>query len=90
MMISSAIKRIKEIAQKNAGETVLLTFYPHPRMVLFPEDKSLRLLNTQEEKIELLFELADVYDDYEEFDKVFDHHSFLINGSRHLKPQAFH
>ncbi|MDQ3846048.1 MAG: tetratricopeptide repeat protein [Bacteroidota bacterium] len=25
-----------------------------------------------EEKIELLFELADVYDDYEEFDKVFD------------------
>ncbi|WP_430898773.1 MULTISPECIES: tetratricopeptide repeat protein [unclassified Paraflavitalea] len=25
-----------------------------------------------EEKIELLFELADVYDDYEEFDKIFD------------------
>ncbi len=25
-----------------------------------------------EEKLELLFELADVYDDYEEFDKVFD------------------
>ena len=25
-----------------------------------------------EEKVELLFELADVYDDYEEFDKVFD------------------
>ena len=25
-----------------------------------------------EERIELLFELADVYDDYEEFDKVFD------------------
>jgi len=29
-------------------------------------------LFTGEEKIELLFELADVYDDYEEFDKVFD------------------
>jgi hypothetical protein len=25
-----------------------------------------------DERIELLFELADVYDDYEEFDKVFD------------------
>jgi len=30
------------------------------------------LLFEGEEKIELLFELADVYDDYEEFDKVFD------------------
>jgi tetratricopeptide (TPR) repeat protein len=29
-------------------------------------------LFTGEEKIELLFELTDVYDDYEEFDKVFD------------------
>jgi hypothetical protein len=25
-----------------------------------------------EERLDLLFELADVYDDYEEFDKVFD------------------
>src|ERR1700733_6297246 len=30
------------------------------------------LLFDGEEKIDLLFELADVYDDYEEFDKVFD------------------
>ena len=30
------------------------------------------LLFEGEEKIELLFELADVYDDYEDFDKVFD------------------
>jgi len=30
------------------------------------------LLFDGEERIELLFELADVYDDYEEFDKVFD------------------
>ncbi len=30
------------------------------------------LLFNGEEKIDLLFELADVYDDYEEFDKVFD------------------
>ncbi len=31
-----------------------------------------------EEKIELLFELADVYDDYEEFDKVFDCLSVIL------------
>lgn len=48
------ISRLKEIAQENDGETVLLTFYPHPRMVLFPDDNELELLNTQQEKIELL------------------------------------
>ncbi|MES2590283.1 MAG: bifunctional riboflavin kinase/FAD synthetase [Bacteroidota bacterium] len=48
------ISRLKEAAKEENGETVLLTFYPHPRMVLFPEDNELKLLNTQEEKIELL------------------------------------
>jgi riboflavin kinase / FMN adenylyltransferase len=48
------INRLKEIAVKEEGETVLLTFFPHPRMVLYPDDNSLRLINTQEEKIELL------------------------------------
>jgi len=41
-------------ASETDGETVLLTFWPHPRMVLQPEDDSLRLLNTVEEKIEVL------------------------------------
>jgi riboflavin kinase/FMN adenylyltransferase len=48
------ITRLKEVANENNGETVLLTFYPHPRMVLFPDDNELKLLNTQQEKIELL------------------------------------
>lgn len=48
------ISRLKEVAQKHQGETVLLTFYPHPRMVLFPDDNELKLLNTQQEKIQLL------------------------------------
>jgi len=48
------IQRLKEIAGQNGGETVLLTFYPHPRMVLFPDDNELKLLSTQEEKIKLL------------------------------------
>ena len=48
------ISRLKDVAQKHQGETVLLTFYPHPRMVLFPEDNELKLLNTQQEKIQLL------------------------------------
>lgn len=48
------IDRLKQVAQKNDGETVLLTFSPHPRMVLFPDDNDLKLLNTLEEKKALL------------------------------------
>ncbi len=48
------IARLKDVAADEAGETVLLTFYPHPRMVLFPDDNELKLLSTQEEKIQLL------------------------------------
>lgn len=47
-------KRLREIAKKEKGETVLLTFYPHPRMILFPDDHQLKLLTTEEEKIRLL------------------------------------
>ncbi len=48
------ISRLKDVAKQEDGETVLLTFYPHPRMVLFPDDNELQLINTQAEKIELL------------------------------------
>lgn len=48
------IDRLKEISNNQNGETVLLTFSPHPRMVLFPDDHNLQLINTLEEKIKLL------------------------------------
>ena len=48
------IGRLKEVAKQTDGETLLLTFFPHPRMVLFPDDDSLKLINTLSEKIELL------------------------------------
>lgn len=47
-------------------------------LALDEQEQAVRLLEDAltsfdgEEKLELLFELADVYDDYEEFDKVFD------------------
>jgi len=50
------LKRLKEVARKNHGETVLLTYWPHPRLVLYPEETDLKLLNTFEEKAELLRE----------------------------------
>ena len=46
--------RLREIASRNFGETVVLTYWPHPRLVLHPEDEDLKLLNTFEEKAELL------------------------------------
>jgi riboflavin kinase / FMN adenylyltransferase len=48
--------RVNEIASKHAGESVVLTYWPHPRLVLHPEDETLKLLNTFEEKAALLKE----------------------------------
>ena len=48
------IARLKEIAKEQNGETVLFTFAPHPRIVLFPDDNGLEMINTEQEKIELL------------------------------------
>ena len=47
------LDRLMEVAKKSNGESVLLTFFPHPRMVLQPES-DLKLINTIDEKIELL------------------------------------
>jgi len=52
----TVIKRLKEIAQKHDGETVIFTFHTHPRLVTSPNETNLRLLTTLEEKIRL-FEL---------------------------------
>ncbi len=48
------ISRLHEIAKIVNGSVVVLTFYPHPRMVLYPDDHNLFLLHTLEEKIEAL------------------------------------
>lgn len=50
------LSRLREIAHNHNGETVVITFWPHPRLVLHPEDTSLKLLNTFEEKAERLKE----------------------------------
>jgi riboflavin kinase/FMN adenylyltransferase len=50
------IKQLKEEAKKIGGETVFITFDPHPRMVVASEKHDIKLLNTLNEKIELLEE----------------------------------
>ena len=45
------INQLNEEAEKINGESVLFTFYPHPRMVLYPESHGIKLIQTQEEKL---------------------------------------
>lgn len=50
------LQRLRKLAAETDGETVLITFHPHPRKVLYPETsgKELYLINSQREKINLL------------------------------------
>ena len=52
------ISRIKEVAEDIGGETVILTFFPHPRMIIHPEDQNLKMINTMYEKAALLEQLG--------------------------------
>ncbi|MDG1725191.1 MAG: bifunctional riboflavin kinase/FAD synthetase [Bacteroidia bacterium] len=49
-ILSHVVSEAREID----GVSVLLTFYPHPRLVLYPDDNELKLLTTIEEKVELV------------------------------------
>jgi len=50
------LNRLNNLSEKYDGESVLITFDPHPRKVLYPETagKDLKLINSQEEKLYLL------------------------------------
>ena len=49
-ILKDMVKTAKEIG----GETVVITFYPHPRQVLNINAANLRFITTQEEKLQLL------------------------------------
>jgi riboflavin kinase/FMN adenylyltransferase len=51
------IKRLIEKAKEVGGETVLLTFWPHPRLIISPNENNLKLLTTIDEKTEILEKL---------------------------------
>lgn len=48
------LRRIRKLAEAYEGESVVITLWPHPRFVLQPENRELRLLTSLEEKIELI------------------------------------
>ena len=53
------IQRLNVLADEFDSESVVISFYPHPRSVIYPKDKSLKLLSSLEEKI-ALFESLEV------------------------------
>ena len=48
------LARLREITTASAGESVVITFWPHPRTVVSSDSSNLKLLSTIDEKIELL------------------------------------
>ena len=50
----SIISNLNSYAKEINGESVLLTFHPHPRHILFPDDNKMRLLTTILERSRLL------------------------------------
>lgn len=48
------LENLKQAATEQNGETVVITFWPHPRWIVDHEEYDLKLLNTLEEKKELL------------------------------------
>ncbi len=64
------MEQLVATAQENNANSVLLTFFPHPRMVL-QKDNSLKLINTIAEKIEILEKTGLDYLIIHPFDKDF-------------------
>ena len=48
------IRRMVDLAEENNGETIVVTFYPHPRLVLDPVSSELKFITTEKKKYELL------------------------------------
>ena len=52
------LNKLIEAANEMDGQALLLSFFPHPRVVLNPDAGDLRLINTLDEKISLLDKLG--------------------------------
>jgi riboflavin kinase/FMN adenylyltransferase len=54
----SILQRLKHVAWEKRGESVMVTFWPHPRTVLGRNRRKIRLLSSMDEKIILLERLG--------------------------------
>ena len=75
------IETLVSEARKRGEESLVLTFWPHPRIVLQDDAMELRLLNTAEEKLELLKGLGIDRVEQMEFTKEFS----MMNTEQYLR-----
>jgi riboflavin kinase/FMN adenylyltransferase len=52
------IRQLVAKAKADHGESVILTFFPHPRLIIDPENQDLKMINTINEKAEILKSLG--------------------------------
>lgn len=50
------IDKLNHIAKQINGKSVMITFHPHPRQIIYPQDTPINILSTTLEKIQLLSE----------------------------------
>jgi riboflavin kinase/FMN adenylyltransferase len=48
------LQKVNELAKSQSAQSVVITFHPHPRLLLNPKDTSVQLLTSTEEKVDLL------------------------------------
>lgn len=51
---SKIFARMKKLAKECGGETVVVSFHPHPRLVIHPDSKDLKFINNRERKYDLI------------------------------------
>ncbi len=70
------ISELQRFSKESGGESVVFTFYPHPRMIVSPNEDSLRLITTKEEKIALFEQIGIDHLVIYPFDKEFSELSY--------------
>ena len=48
------LNEVVQKAKKRGAQSVVISFHPHPREIIYPKDKTLQLISSVEEKIEIL------------------------------------
>ncbi len=48
------LSQVRSIAEEIGGESIVITFHPHPRLLLYPKEREVQLLSTTEEKVKLI------------------------------------
>ena len=48
------LKKVNDLANGVDGESIVITFHPHPRLVVYPKDDSMKLITTIDEKVQLM------------------------------------